>query len=182
MVDKYRIWDAAGIYFLTMTIVDWVDLFTRPTHKLLSVEALHYCQRAKGLQLYAWCLMPSHLHLIAAAREGYHLSDFLRDFKKFTSNQLIGRIQDEPESRREWLLHRFAHEAERHQRVKNYKVWQDGNHAEQLLTEPFARQKLNYLHQNPVKDLTVAEPEHYVFSSAACYAGLPGLLDVDFLL
>lgn len=125
--------------------------------------------------------MPSHLHLIAAAQPGHDLSAFLRDFKKFTSKRLIERIQHEPESRREWLLYRFAHEAGRHRRIEHFKVWQDGNHAEWLHSERFARQKLDYLHQNPVKDLTVALPEHYIFSSAARYAGQPGLLDVELL-
>ena len=70
-----------GMYFLTMTVVDWVDVFTRPIYKHIIVDALKYCQQHKGLRLYAWCLMSNHLHLIAAAEEGRNLSDILRDFK-----------------------------------------------------------------------------------------------------
>ncbi|AIZ64287.1 transposase [Hymenobacter sp. DG25B] len=181
MSDKYQPSDPAGIYFLTMTVVDWVDLFTRGSYKTIIVDSLRYCQQHKGLVLYAWCLMPSHLRLIAAAAPGHSLSAFLRDFKKHTNRELLHGIQHEPESRREWLLHRFAFHAAQTRRVQDYKLWQDGSHAVQLLTPAFARQKLAYVHQNPVADLTVAEPEHYVYSSAAAYAGLPGLLPVELL-
>ncbi|TGE26126.1 transposase [Hymenobacter aquaticus] len=181
MSDKYRPNDPEGIYFLTMTVVDWVDLFTRGSYKTVIVDSLRYCQQHKGLLLYAWCLMPSHLHLIAGAAPGHSLSAFLRDFKKYTNRELLYRIQQEAESRREWLLHRFAFHAAQTRRVQDYKLWQDGSHAVQLLTPAFARQKLEYVHRNPVTDLTVAEPEHYLYSSAATYAGHGGLLPVQFL-
>ncbi|PTX19580.1 transposase IS200 family protein [Pontibacter mucosus] len=70
-----------SLYFLTMTVVDWVDIFTRPVYKHIIVDALKFCQDEKGLKLYAWVLMNNHLHLIAAAAEGKNLSDILRDFK-----------------------------------------------------------------------------------------------------
>ena len=73
------------LYFLTLTVIDWVDIFIRPDYKHIIVDSLRHCQNEKGLELYAWCLMSNHLHLIAAVREEnrYTLSDILRDFKKF---------------------------------------------------------------------------------------------------
>ena len=97
------------LYFLTLTVVDWVDIFTRPVYKHIIVDALKYCQAQKGLVLYAWCLMTNHLHLIASHQEGFHLSDILRDFKKFTSKQMLKTIQEVNESRKEWMLNRFAY-------------------------------------------------------------------------
>ena len=58
-------------YFLTMTVVEWIDLFTRKNHKELIVESLDYCQKNKGLHIYGWCLMPSHLHLIGTTDNGF---------------------------------------------------------------------------------------------------------------
>ena len=126
-------------------------------------------------------LCRANLHLIAAARPEHSLSTFLRDFKKHTNRELLRRIQQEPESRREWLLHRFAFHAAQTRRVQDYKLWQDGSHAVQLLTPRMARQKLDYLYRNPVTDQIVCEPEHYLYSSAADYAGIRGLLEVVFL-
>src|SRR5436190_16872632 len=95
-------------YFLTCTVVNWIDVFTRKNHKLAIVDSLKYCQQNKGLNIYAWCLMPSHLHMLVNTEHGFNLSDVVRDFKKFTSKKIIQLILNEPESRREWLLQQFA--------------------------------------------------------------------------
>ena len=103
MSDKYKIQDNDKAYFITMTIVGWVDVFTRKEQKLLIINSLKYCQENKGLVIFAYCLMPSHLQ-ICKADEGYNLSDILRDFKTYTSKQIINQVIEEPESRREWIL------------------------------------------------------------------------------
>lgn len=167
-----------GLYFLTMTVVDWVDVFTRPVYKHIIVDALKFCQQQKGLQLYAWCLMSNHLHMIATAEEGKSLSDILRDFKQFTSRKIVATIQEEPESRRKWLLHRFEFNAKLNPKVRHYKVWQDGNEAEELISNSFINQKLDYIHKNPVRAEWVNEPEHYRYSSASNYADMGGLLQL----
>ncbi len=106
------------------------------------------------------------------------LSDIMRDFKKFTSKQLIQSIKDQPESRSEWLLDLFSKACDHLKRKQEYKVWQDGYHAEMIDTEKFLYQKLNYIHQNPVVDGIVDRPEDYRFSSARNYADLDSELDV----
>lgn len=167
-----------SLYFLTMTVVDWVDIFTRPVYKHIIVDALKFCQEKKGLELYAWVLMSNHLHLIAATEEGKNLSDVLRDFKGYTSRKIVATIQEEPESRKYWLLHRFEFNAKLNPKVRHYKVWQDGNEAKELLSNTFIDQKLDYIHQNPVRAEWVDEPEHYRYSSATNYAGGSGLFPV----
>jgi REP element-mobilizing transposase RayT len=166
------------LYFLTMTVVDWVDLFTRPHYKHLLLDSLKYCQQQKGLEVYAWCLMSNHLHLIASAQEGSSLSDILRDFKKYTSKTLLKAIQQENESRREWLLNRFAYAGANDSKITNYKFWQQGNEAKEIQSNQFLEQKLLYLHQNPVRAEITSEPEHYLYSSARDYSGEKGLLDI----
>lgn len=168
------------LYFLTMTVVEWIDVFTRLNHKLTIVDSLKFCQKHKGLEIYAWCLMSNHLHMIAAVKEDsdFTLSDVLRDFKKFTSKQIINNIQDEPESRRDWLLDKFAFEGRKDSKITNYKFWQDGNEAKEIHTHDFLMQKLNYIHNNPVKEMIVSEPQEYLFSSAIDYASGKGLVPV----
>ncbi|HEV7349305.1 transposase [Telluribacter sp.] len=107
--SQYFIRNPEGTYFLTMTVVDWVDVFSRPTYRHIVVDSLRYCQQQKGLRLFGWCLMSNHLHLLAAAADDHNLSDILRDMKKHTSKQLVKAIQEEPESRRDWMLQRFAY-------------------------------------------------------------------------
>ncbi|MDB5263748.1 MAG: transposase [Adhaeribacter sp.] len=167
-----------NLYYLTLTVVDWVDVFTRPAYKHILLDALRYCQQAKGLELYAWCLKSNHLHLIASAKEGQNLSNILRDFKKFTSKAILKAIGEEPESRRNWLVDRFAFAARQDVKVKDYKFWQEGNEAKEVNSNAFLEQKSNYIHQNPVRAEIVSEPEHYLYSSAGNYAGEKGLLDI----
>jgi len=84
MSDSYKIFDQNAIYFLTLTIVEWLDIFNCEKQKQMIVDSLTYCQKEKGLIVYAWCLMPNHLHLICSVSSDIGMSGFLRDFKKFT--------------------------------------------------------------------------------------------------
>lgn len=93
---SYPIRNQQGLYFLTFTVVSWVDIFTRPVYKDLVMDSLRHCQQHKGLELYAYCLMTNHLHLIARAAEGHELSGIVRDFKKFTARALFKDITQLP--------------------------------------------------------------------------------------
>ena len=168
-------------YFMTMTVVDWIDLFTRVKQKQLIVDSLEYCQENKGLNIFGWCLMPSHLHLIANTKIPFDLDNVIRDFKRHTSKHAIFLIENEAESRREWLLDKFAHAGKIHPKNKNHKVWQDKNHAIELFAEKVSWQKLNYIHRNPVIDKIIYNEQDYLFSSARNYYGLPNVLEIDCL-
>ena len=176
--DKYRIGDQNGVYFTTSTIVKWIDIFTRISYKEIITKSLNYCIENKGLEIYAWVLMSNHLHMICKAKDGFHLSEILRDFKKFTSKQIIQEIQISNESRAEWLLDKFAFEAKRTRRAENYKVWQDANHTIEIGAYIDIDEKMNYIHQNPVKAGSVYNPEEYVYSSAIDYSGGKGLIKI----
>ena len=178
MSDKYKIWDHEKAYFLTLKIVGWIDVFTRKNHKLTIIDSLRYCQKEKGLELFGYCLMSSHLHLIARAEGNNTLSDILRDFKKYTSKAIIREIIAEPESRREWMLEYFRKAGGNSNRNTNYKLWQGGNHPEMISSNRFFDEKLNYIHNNPVEELIVEKPEDYFFISARNYAGLTNYLEI----
>ncbi|MCZ8297764.1 REP-associated tyrosine transposase [Flavobacterium sp.] len=181
MSTKYKATTTEEAYFITITTVGWIDIFTRLNQKEIIIKALNYCQQNKGLEVYAYCLMSSHIHLLCKATNGYILSDVIRDFKKFTSKNIIKVIINEPESRREWLLDYFQKACQHLKREQQFKVWQDGYHAEIVETNWFIKQKVNYIHNNPVKDKIVQFPEDYYFSSARNYAGLQNDLEVILL-
>jgi REP element-mobilizing transposase RayT len=178
MSTKYKATTTEEAYFITITTVGWIDIFTRLNQKYNIINALDYCQKNKGLEIYAYCIMSSHIHLLCKGTNGFVLSDIIRDFKKFTSKKIIKTILDEPESRREWMLQYFQNACEHLKREQQYKLWQDGYHAESVTTNWFIKQKVNYIHNNPVKDKTVTLPEDYYYSSARNYAGLENDLDI----
>lgn len=168
------------LYFITTTVIDWMDVFTRPVYKQIIVESLRYCQQKKGLDLYAWVLMTNHLHLIAGTRlADIGISDILRDFKKYTSKAVVKAIQENTrESRMEWLLDRCWFRGASDKKIKDFKFWQDGSYVDNVRSYDFYRQKLDYIHNNPVRQEIVARPEDYPYSSARDYCGEKGLVDV----
>ena len=109
-MGRYRIQDQQGLNFLTCTVVGWIDIFSRKTYRDIVLESLKFCRKEKGLLVFAYVIMTNHLHLILQTDPSskYTLSEIIRDFKKFTSNSILDAIQNESESRRDWLMYMFA--------------------------------------------------------------------------
>lgn len=176
--DQYRIADQHATYFCTFTVIHWIDLFSRKEYKDIIVNSLNYCVKEKGLELMSWVIMSNHMHIIANTKSPHRFSDFLRDFKKFTSKAFILEMERINESRKDWLLDKFSFEAKRTRRADYFKVWQDSNHAIEMDGSIDLDEKINYIHDNPVRAGLVREQEHYLYSSARDYAGGEGMVDV----
>jgi putative transposase len=170
-----------SVYFVTLTVVEWIDIFTRPVYKNLIIDALNYCVASKGLKIYCWCLMTNHLHMVASASEEDSLSDILRDFKKFNSKEIVDTIRKIPESRQVWLLNLFWYAGKNNKKIKYYKFWQDGNDAKEINSADFLDQKMEYIHLNPVRAEIVTQSIDYIYSSARDYAGIKGLVAIEFV-
>ena len=159
-------------YFVTLTVVGWIDVFTRREYCDEIVKNLAYYQQKKGLEVFEYVIMPSHLHLICRRNEGV-LSELLRDFKSYTAKRLLGLIQEnEQESRKEWLMYMFHFFANRYAQNAEYMFWQKTNHPIELYSNKVIQQKVDYIHQNPVKAGIVTEPWYYLFSSACAESPL----------
>ena len=183
MSSRYKVYDSEVPYFLTCTVVNWAEALSRPLYKNIVCESLRYCQEKKGLKLYAWVIMSNHLHLIAASQPETHLSNILRDFKKFTSFQILKAITENPqESRKEWLLDFFRFAGKHNSSNAEMQFWQQDSHPVILDKHFMAAQRLNYLHENPVRAGIVWKAEEYKYSSALdYYTSEKGMLDVTLL-
>jgi putative transposase len=180
MRKGYIIHDQQAIYYMTFTVVGWIDVFSRLSYRDIFIESLKYCQQHKGLRLHAYVIMTNHVHLIVSVDEGHSISTFVRDCKKFTATQILKEVQENvTESRREWMLHQFKYYASRHSRNEQYQLWEHDNHYIELSSPDFMQQKIDYIHQNPVKAGWVYRPEDYVYSSAANYAEVDQIIEVD---
>jgi len=179
--ESYRIGNQNALYFLTFTVTDWVDVFTRANYKTIIVESLEYCQKNKGLKLYAWCLMTNHIHLICRVEEPLKMSDFIRDFKHFTAKRILEEIENTVESRKDWMLYRFEYAGKYDKRITKYRFWQDTSHLIELVSNEFIMKRLNYIHQNPVRAGFVANAEDYLYSSARNYADLDALIKIEMI-
>ncbi|MES2862782.1 MAG: transposase [Bacteroidota bacterium] len=180
MKEGYVIREQEKAHFITTTVVDWIDVFSRKNYRDCIIECFDYCIKNKGMILYGYVIMSNHIHMIIQSNDE-KLSDLLRDFKKFTAKIILDKIQNEPESRREWMLERFKLATESHTRNKNYQFWQYGNHAEEIFTEHFLWSKLDYIHMNPVRAGIVTKIEDYIYSSASNYVNGTGIIQIELL-
>ncbi len=124
--------------------------------------------------------MSNHIHMLVQSQTGA-LSNTVRDFKSYTSKVILNAIENDNESRREWMLNYFEHAARMHERNSKFQLWTHENHAEHIFTDKFVRQKVEYIHMNPVRAGIVRAPESYIYSSASNYAGLESVLDVEII-
>lgn len=181
MSTCYQIKDQIAVHFMTFQIVDWIDVFTRKIYKDIIIDSFKYSIENKGFQIFAYVIMSNHIHLIAQSSEG-QLSENIRDIKKFTSRKIIETIHDIPESRKTWMLNKFKFNASHHRTNRNYQVWTHENHAIILYSNEFIKQKIEYIHDNPVRAGIVEKPEDYLYSSARNYASLEAPIDIPVLV
>jgi putative transposase len=125
--------------------------------------------------------MSNHIHLLLRS-DSNSLSNTIKEFKSFSAKQILKLIETGSESRRDWMLKVFKDEAFKHKRNSKYQFWTHENHAEHIYSNKFIEQKLNYIHQNPVRAGLVLNEEDYVYSSAINYKGGDGIIQVDLLV
>jgi putative transposase len=178
---KYKFYVKEGLYFVSFAVVYWIDVFTRDSYFNLIIESLDYCRKNKGMEIYAWCIMPSHVHLIFRAQAN-NPGLLLKEFKTFTSKAIQKAIADNPqESRKEWLLWMMERAGLKNSNVKHRQFWQQHNQPITLWSPAVIDQKVNYIHYNPVEAGFVTEPHYWKYSSALDYSCGKGLLEIDFV-
>jgi REP element-mobilizing transposase RayT len=184
-MPRYRIIDQQGLNFITCTVVGWIDIFIRKKYRDILLQSLTYCRMEKGLLVFAYVVMSNHIHLILQTVNStkFPLSDILRDFKKFTAKKILEEIRNEPETRREWIMHMFKYYAKHNTNNREFQLWEQYNHPQLLTTQEMAWQKINYIHQNPVRAGIVENALDYLYSSARNYEreNLNCLMKIDLL-
>ena len=180
MPHAYQIHKQEAVYFMTLTTISWVDIFTRDSYKQLLCDSLNFCVEKKGLEIFSYVIMTSHMHMIARAKNS-DLSRVMRDFKKYTSGSLIHEIRMGRESRKEWLLKMLEEGGDKQTKKSLHQLWQYNNHAEETYSPKFTLSKIKYIHNNPVEEGIVQFPEQYYYGSARDYAGLKGPVKVSLI-
>jgi len=169
MSRKYKFKEKSGAYFISFATVYWIDVFVRDSYCCCITESLDYCRKNKGMEVYGYCIMPSHIHMIFRSALN-DPSGLIRDFKGFTSRKLLKIIAENPrESRKKWLLWMFSKAGESNSNVKQMQFWQQNNQPIEIWSLKVFEQKLNYIHNNPVKSGFVMSPVDWKFSSARNY-------------
>jgi putative transposase len=164
-------------YFVTTNAYNHAHLFESDEIKCIIADSFSFMRADGWLKLYAFVVMPNHIHFIARILEGHILSDVMRDFKKFTSKKIAQQLQAQENPKVLEVL-REAGETRGHQ----FKVWDDEYDARDVFSPKFFEQKMNYIHYNPCQPQwnLVKYPEDYLWSSARFYmANEPAVIPID---
>lgn len=178
MSRNYKFYNPEGVYFVSFAVVEWLDVFTRVEYKQIIVDSLRFCQKEKGMEIFAWCIMINHVHLIFRSAKGQKPELLLGDFKRFTSKAIVRAVIDNSEEiRKELLLDQFKKSASKMANVSQYQFWRHDNKPIELWSNKVIDEKLAYIHNNPVEEGLAFRAEDYLYSSAVDYAGSKGMLD-----
>lgn len=178
MSRNYKFHNKEGLYFVSFAVVYWIDIFVRELYCEKIIESLTYCQKEKGMEIAAWCIMPSHIHLIFRAKNN-NPSDIIRDFKRHTSKVIQKTITENiQESRKEWMLWMMERAAKKNSNVKHRQFWQQHNKPIELWSNEVIEQKIDYILNNPIAAGFVTEVCDWKYSSAKTFSGEKGMLDL----
>ncbi|MBQ0739537.1 REP-associated tyrosine transposase [Aquimarina celericrescens] len=179
MSRNYKFHNKSGLYFVSFATVYWIDVFTRERYLSILASSIEYCRAKKGMELYAYCFMPSHVHLVFCSCNN-DPAGLIRDFKKHTAKKVIESITENPqESRKDWLLWMFEKAGKKNPTVTKKQFWQQHNKPIELWTDKVIQQKIDYIHGNPVESGFVTDPVDWKYSSARNYHDDHTVLKID---
>lgn len=150
------------MHFITITVIEWIDIFTKPQYFKIITGSLVYCRQNKGLKLYDFVIMANHVHLIVRAEEGKELSSILRDFKRHTTREILKKLETD---NRKYILNLIKNSFAKKKDEDN-QVWQRENCPVPITSEKFYFEKANYILKNPVRKEYVTKAEDWNYSSA----------------
>jgi len=149
-------------HFITLTVIEWIDIFTKPEYFKTITDSLTYCRKNKGLKVYEYVIMSNHMHIIIGTPDDDNLVQVLSDFKKHTKREIWKLLEKDNRHYIVNILNNSYH------KKKGYvkQIWQRENYPERINSETFMLTKVRYIYMNPVKKGYVSKPEHWQYSSA----------------
>jgi len=180
MSRKYKFHNQDKLYFISFATVHWIDVFIREEYNKIIIESWKHCKENKGLEIYGWCIMTSHVHMIIGSNKD-KLEDIVRDMKKHTSLELKAAIKNNnQESRKEWMIWIMERAGKKNGNNKDWQFWQQHNKPIEIKDQAMFDKTLDYTHQNPVVAGFVTKPEDWKYSSARDFCGMKGLVELSY--
>ena len=170
--SRYKIYEPTHPHFITLTVLHWIPLFTNTKSVDILLESFKYLQESDNLKIYAYVILENHLHLVASSDD---IAKTIKKFKSYTAKKLLELLQKE---NIKTILEQLAFYKKAHKKTTTYQVWQEGMQPKLMENEKIMLQKIEYIHNNPLKRGYVDEAKHWRYSSARDYEGTKGLLDI----
>ncbi|HFE38474.1 MAG TPA: transposase [Gammaproteobacteria bacterium] len=169
--SRYTITQPESPHFITLTVLHWIPVFTRPETVSILLESLEFLSK-EGLRVYAYVVLENHCHFVVQSNT---LDRDIARYKSYTAKKIIQYLA---ENNVKQMLEQLAFYKKAHKNDRAYQFWQEGVHPELIQGDEMMKQKVDYIHHNPVKRGYVDKAEHWRYSSARDYCGQPGLLEV----
>jgi putative transposase len=170
--SRYKFGEASAPHFLTCTVVGWLPVFTRTETVQILFDSWKFLQDQNRMELLGYVVLENHVHFIASAE---NLAKEVGDFKSYTARRIIDYLT---ERHVRTLLDGLEYHKVQHKGDRQFQLWQEGSHSKVIESEAMMRQKLEYIHDNPVKRGYVSDPTHWRYSSARNYAKIESLVSV----
>jgi REP element-mobilizing transposase RayT len=178
-MSNYQIYDGTYLFFITLSLNKHAPLFSQAVYRNIIIQSLNYSISKKSLRLFAYVIMPTHLHLIVfdSQFENDRLRKTIGEFRKYTAHEIMKVLKT---ANPELLAEKFT-EQSRSDRL--HKIWKIGIHPIGLESDTFLTQKMSYIHENPVKAGLVKDAILWEYSSAKCWeTGEKGILPISHYL
>ena len=171
--SRYKIYEPTYPHFITCTILHWIPIFTRVESTNIIFESLRYLQKTDNLKIYAYVILENHLHVVASSDD---IGKSMKKFKAFTAKEILKLLQRENVTT---ILEQLAFYKKAHKKDATYQLWQEGIQPKLIVNDKMMIDRINYIHNNPLKRGYIDEAKHWRYSSARDYEGVDGLLDVE---
>ena len=165
------------LFFVTATIVDWVRILKKKQYRDIVLNSLKWLHTNDRIKLYAFVIMPNHLHFISKPTDEYSINQILQIFSSFTAHEFLKNLKIG-----DWRLLKYFKDAAQKENLKSkHHFWQKIQ-AKNIYSVDYLKQKLEYVHNNPIaKNWQLAnERSDYEYSSACFYdKGSEPIIPID---
>jgi len=169
---RYKIYEPTAPHFMTCTILHWIPIFTRTQTTDIIFDSLKYLQKNDNLKIHAYVILENHLHLVASSDD---IGSSMKAFKTHTAREILKYLQKENVKT---ILEQLAFYKKAHKKNATYQLWQEGFQPKLIVNDKMMIDRINYIHNNPVKRGYIDEAMHWRYSSARDYEGTKGLIDI----
>ena len=165
--SRYKIYEPTHPHFVTFTILtnrDSVDIV---------IDSMKYLQEHDKLKIYAYVILKNHIHAVMQSDD---LPKTIQKFKRHTAKYIIELLK---KKNVKTILEQLAFYKKDHKKDSQHQLWQDGYQPKLILSDKMMREKIEYIHNNPIKRGYVDKDWHWRYSSARDYKGLKGLINIE---
>ena len=174
MRSRYKVLDKEGIYFVTSSTIDWIPIFQEENYAEILIEVFKFYQNTKNLKIYSYVILDNHFHLIVSAPD---LSNIMRSLKRYSASKIIAELK---QGKKKEILDKLHSKKKGYKMNSSYQLWQEGFHPQLISNLNIMRQKIDYIHNNPIRRKLVEDPCEWKYSSALDYYGkVKGLIEIE---